>query len=902
MNAASEPSAPVAATAEGTGEGTIDDRASLPPGGLRWWAQIPQPSRLMWVAVGLGLGHGLQQLYPQGSLAWLVWLGLGLLLFAAVYQHTNRRYHWLGMGVMVIIWGGWWSHWRAPEPQSGIGPWLRQTAAADGLVRIRGWVEAIQDEPRPHFRDPLETFTLSQPARRWHVQVEAYQTQQGWQPSHGRVIVSLEVDHSPTAASSGIQTHQNEVDHLEKDSAAPASIDDSSQELRLQIGQPIELLGIARWPAAPTNPGQFDRPWQWTLEGIHGEVTCNDPAVIRPLTANSPRSAWPQRVRDHFKQSLRTHVGDTQYPLAAAILLGDRSMLDSGLRQQYAATGTVHILAISGLHLGILAAALLWVGRLGIVPPAVVLWGVIALVLGYAWLVEFRPPMVRAAVLTTAMCVATLLGRRAFTLHSLAVGAIAVFLIQPHLLSQPGTQLSFLAVAAIMTWARHRRPTEPNPVAELVERQRPDWQQRVGRFALAIKDAYTCGAAIFLACLPLVVHHFHLIAWIGLLINPIVVIPMALALFCGLGILVTAPWFPMLADAFGWACTLNLEVMHHCVDYSSKIPGSHIWATSPGWFWVLLWYVWWAAGLWLGHGNLRLRHLAWGGLLIAILAYCWPLPRYPDRCDETAARGAATTILCLDVGHGNATVIRTPENKVIVLDAGSFPSARSAGNKVSEALLTHGIQKIDQLVISHADFDHYNGVPELLRRFPIRQVTTPPQMHQDESPFIDYIFKIINEKKIPIQIAQAGTLLHTEPGLRLETLSPPRPGFTDGDNSNSLVLRLIYGQSQFLFTADLEGQGLQRLLDTPPSRWRGLHVPHHGSAGSRPQAFAQWAQPEIAIISGSQRRIATATREAYEGIGADVRIPNRDGAILVTLFQQGPPVVRGFLSKPWPIR
>jgi competence protein ComEC len=415
-----------------------------------------------------------------------------------------------------------------------------------------------------------------------------------------------------------------------------------------------------------------------------------------------------------------------------------------------------------------------------------------------------------------------------------------------------------------------------------------------------VRDVYLLGLAVFIAGLPLVMHYFNLVAWIGLLINPLVILPMTLALLSGFGVLVTAPISDPLADGCGWVCSASLEVMSGIVELSYQLPGSYWWVTSPGWFWIVLWYLWWLILLW--NPGITRRAAAIGCATLCLAAYLWPSPQHPDRAALPLPPGPQLTLTFIDVGHGSSVLIRTPENHVILFDAGSFPSARAAGQRISGVLLAHGILRIDQLVVSHADLDHYNGVPELLRRFSIREFLSPPKMLRDESPYIQLLGEYLAREKTPLRSLQAGQVLWQEAGLSIRVLSPPSQGFADGDNSNSLVLAVEYGVRRILLTADVEGAGLDALLASDSGQYDVIQVPHHGSRQSQPPAVATWAGAKHAILCGLQRRISAETLQAYQDAGTATWITDEQGAVLVGVHANGEIALRHFLPDPWSVR
>jgi len=890
------------------------------------WRRIPRPAPLIWLTLGLVSGCWLQQSMEMSAVGWgwrpvlgggLV-LGAGLVLgsgLVPVSRWSNRLSNarslsprrwirWAGLLLLLLCSGGAWAELRQVQPGSGIGRLVPLDEAEQRFVRLRGTVLSQTFGPPPK-ADLFRAYAPAGPRLLFVLQVQAVQDGPGWLPISGRVQGTL--DAGPSVAVPAAEQVAAEPgwagEHRGRDGGM-ALKKKADLNYPFQVGQTVEVWGALSLPSPGKNPAQFDARQRLWLTGCQAQLFLNHPDAIRIVDETPTWRTWGARVRQYFKDLVWQHVRPDQRAMAAAILLGERSMLDPELRQQFAATGTVHVLAISGLHLGILAGFLLLLGRISPLPFWVVLLGVTGLVIGYAWLVEFRAPIVRAAVLTSAMCLAALIGRRAFSFNSLALALLVVLALDPNQLTEAGTQLSFCAVAALVLFANRKAKDAHSELDRLQDVDASSWADLWQRLWRPIKQAYLCGGIVFLACLPLVIHNYQLLAWIGLLINPLVVLPMTVALLSGFLMLIFGPVLPPLATGCGWLCSVSLDLMEGVVVTAHDLPGSHFWVSSPGWFWIVAWYVWWLVVLWFCAGRLPRWAVVGGSLALILFAVLLPYPRYPDRIPSADGTRSmpVLTVTFAEVGHGNCVVIRTPGNHVLVYDVGSFPHPHVASNRVGGLLRAHGISRIDQLLLSHADLDHYNGVPTILRQFSVGRVVTPPAMFQSSSPPVRRLEELIRQARIEICERSAGAILHREENLSCEVLSPSDLGFDDGDNSNSLVLLITYGNSRVLLTGDLEGLGLRRLLEQEPLGSQVLQIPHHGSRHSQPEALARWAQPQIAVATARQRRVAAEVEAAYREVGASVQVTGRDGAVLIGVYPDGSFWQRSWLDDPWPVR
>ena len=201
------------------------------------------------------------------------------------------------------------------------------------------------------------------------------------------------------------------------------------------------------------------------------------------------------------------------------------------------------------------------------------------------------------------------------------------------------------------------------------------------------------------------------------------------------------------------------------------------------------------------------------------------------------------------VGHGTSVLLELPDGRTILYDAGRMGSPQAAVLPISSVLWSRRIAHIDAIVLSHADADHFNAVPELLDRFSVGAVYVSPVMFDNDTPALDALRASIVASDVPVKDLCEGARLATATGVEAEVLHPPPGGCRGGDNSNSIVLRIRDGGQSILLTGDLEGDGLDELLAELPLPCDVLLAPHHGSRRSRPQEMTGWAVPSLVVVS-----------------------------------------------------
>ena len=602
-------------------------------------------------------------------------------------------------------------------------------------------------------------------------------------------------------------------------------------------------------------------------------------SVVRPVGWLSP-AAWLDALRTGGNRLLSKALDSREAGLASAVLLGTREEVTTEQSDAMMQTGTIHILSISGMHVAILAGLMFALIR-PLPIPRTMAAGLVALAtVLYALLTDAEPPAVRATILVLVMCLAWALGRRSLGMNSLAAAALVVLIFNPADLFRTGVQLSFLCVIALNWFALRRRPTEEQPsgLARLLARQRPWPVQKLFAGGAAFWEATLLGVAIWAVTIPLIMARFHLLSVSGLFLNPFLWLPMVAALWSGMGVLLLG-WIAPLATGLGWCCDRSLAILEWGIGVGQHMPGSYFWVSGPS--------DWWLGGFYGFLGVIalfpRLRPprrwsvallSAWIGIGLGAHALA---ARTTDRmaCEFVA------------VDHGCAVVVQFPSGQTILYDAGQFGAPDHAVRSISAVLWSRNVSRLDAIVLSHADADHYNAVPGLLDRFPTGAVYVSPVMFELENAGLKELKRAIDSHGVPIRQVFAGDRLRVGEGTHAEVLHPPRHGRLGSDNVNSVVLALEYRGRRVLLTGDLEPPGLYDITAEEPWHSDVLLAPHHGSRRSDPKRLAQWATPSWVVFSAGGRIDPRPTIAAYQAVGSHVLETNRHGAVRMIATPKG---------------
>lgn len=654
---------------------------------------------------------------------------------------------------------------------------------------------------------------------------------------------------------------------------------------RVRAGDRLRVFALFHAPAPARNPGDFDFAEFLRTRGELCQLHGASPDSVRVLDKGS---GWrPRRLisnlRSRGKRLLWRYIHPDQAGLASAVLLGGREQLDDEQTEEFFTTGTIHLLAISGLHVGILASLFWSLGRLNLISRRTMFLSIGLFVVLYAMLTEARPPVMRAAVLIVALCTARQLGRQAFSFNTLALAGLVVLAWNPAQLFRAGTQLSFLAVATLACCAgMFGRQPPRDPLKQLIQETRPASHRllrEVGRWSYRL---WLTSTIIWLVALPLVMHRFHLVTPIAVPLNPLLLIPIGIALYSGLAVLVFGIFLPPLAEVGGGVCGMSLSLIERMIQTGRPIPGSHFWTPGPDLWWVVGFYVLLAVVV-----IARNLLLPWRWCLAAVAVWValgfLSSHQVQDELNATHERELACTVV--SVGHGNAVVLELPHGRTVLYDAGRLGSPSAGVRAISSVLWSRGITHLDAVVLSHADIDHYNALPGLLGRVSVGVVYVSPLMFQQESEALDLLRNSIRGANVPLRTLNMGDRLDVGSRVAIDVLHPPRRGVVgfDSDNANSIVLLVSYAGRRILLPGDLVSPGLDDVLAEQPIDCDVVMAPHHGSAGSQPKRFVAWTTPEWVIISAGQNDRLVPVKRIFRDAGAKVLHTNRSGAVRVTI-------------------
>ncbi|MBD3676686.1 MAG: DNA internalization-related competence protein ComEC/Rec2 [Planctomycetaceae bacterium] len=646
-----------------------------------------------------------------------------------------------------------------------------------------------------------------------------------------------------------------------------------------QVGDIVDIAGRFVTPSAPANPGEYDfRKWM-SLEGYAGTLIADHP---RHVTTIRSSQSWFRdslsRLRTRLRKELDRSIDDPQIAaVAAAITLGDRSDLPDDVKESFIRSGTFHLLAISGLHVGLLTGLIMRLFRLANMSVRRASLTTILLLVSYASLTGFRPSVFRATIFLVIYLGGRCLGRQPSATNSLGLTGFLLLLWNPENLFASGVQLSFLSVIAILTVRPmlSRNTKEDSLYDRMQKGLRSSWERRM-LLSLKdlIRDGVIIGFAVTLFTLPVIADNFHLFPFWGVPVTILLIPVVTLALCVGILLILSSILAPGLCGLWG-------GILKGLLSFLVAI------TSSLGELSVTVWRMrsvpeWWLAGylgialslvLWKTHQRkLWLGFFVWGLLHIG-------LSQFDDHRNSLK-------VTTYSVGHGLAILLEFPDGQKHLYDCGASDGGQRAAEVLLRDFRMRGIRKLNRVYLSHADLDHYSAFPEILDDVEVSEIVTTEDFLLSKEPNIQSLLQSLRAAGCDPQIAQRGTTEVVCEGCRIDILHPQEGEIYSSDNAASLVLKVRYANSALLLTGDIELEGLFELLDQPSEPVDLLLAPHHGSAAANTSLMAKWCTPRIVVASCGHRFDGSQLREAY-GKTAKVYETSQDGAIIFTVHPDG---------------
>ena len=602
----------------------------------------------------------------------------------------------------------------------------------------------------------------------------------------------------------------------------------------IKFGDVIKAEVLLQEPELPGNFGEFNYRDYLTRQNIFltDSVEMNQLEIVghsKGLSINT----LIYGIKNRISQKIEKIYQSPGKGLIKAIIIGDKTEISRELMDIFQDAGIMHILAISGLHVGIIAIVLLFIFNL--LPKYWLNDGfkyiiIITMMLGYAAMTGFRPSVSRATLMLAIVMLAKCFNRPYHIYNSLYLAAFLILLWQPLYMYDAGFLLSFVVTFFIIYLA---------PILEGKLEYLPSYFRKL----------FSVSLSAWLGIVPLSAYFFYKISFIGILSN-IIIIPLIgvililalISIFLSFLFLPIAQLFSLFNDAL---ITLLLIVGKKL----SSLPFAYQYVAQPGLASIILYYSiilmsFYSIHFWSKYDLLVKKRRFW---LIVFFSFIL-------LCINVLIPSSLLAVHFINVGQGDCILVQTPQKKNILIDGGGTPySDFDIGkNIVIPYLRREGINKLDMMFLTHPDMDHLEGLLPVLKEMNVNLVVDSGIQYQDKT-YLDFLSLIEGDKNITYYQTRAGDVIQITPEIEFFILNPYKTShcLIENDfNNNSIVLKLQYKNTDFLFTGDIEEAAEINLLSRNSLLKSDiLKVAHHGSSSSTGDLFLEKVKPEVAIIS-----------------------------------------------------
>lgn len=685
----------------------------------------------------------------------------------------------------------------------------------------------------------------------------------------------------------------------------------SSQDGLPSIGSRVRISGSFSLYTETTNIGQFDARNYYAARKIYGQVKKAAIVYTEPpnIIGRGKECLW--QLRRHLAETFLEVYGEENGALLAAMLLGERTFLSEETQSLYKAAGTLHVIAVSGLHISLLGLGLYRLLRriFDAQAPAAVIS--VLCMAAYVFLVGNPPSAVRAFIMFAMGLLAGYWKRTLDTPTALSLSAAIILMGNPFYIGQSSFLLSFLAILAIAVFQPALKEClaliNPYhfPLSRLLDSRRAwrlrhlDPQKVTGGCHELLKKAgngLQSSFSVWIVTLPVQLFFFSEVSLFGIFFNLLIIPLMGVILLLGIAGLFLKEIFHLFTFLTGSALTdWEITVISICryaegiffaiikaggsladrLSFAMWTPGKPAYGKMLLAFGLLL--------LFCLLGNLSengrtIPEKFWKYRLGILLGVILLLAGYPAHNLQ---------ITFLDVGQGDGICMELPDGRVYLMDGGSSDVSKVGNYRLVPFLKAKGIRKIDAVFLSHGDADHINGIAELLeeKQMSIDCICLPAGAEQEE--FVE-IRDLARARNISVRTIQAGDFWENN-GAKFWCLNPA--DVTASGNAASMVLYMEYQDFSMLLTGDLEGEGEKSvaalLRSNAITGISVLKVAHHGSKNSTKEEFLRQCSPAVAVISCGEHNTYghphKETLERLNDMGTAVYRTDCSGAVQITV-------------------
>ncbi len=586
---------------------------------------------------------------------------------------------------------------------------------------------------------------------------------------------------------------------------------------------------------------------------IQTKLITNTSKILR--TSTPLLSRIRKYITDKAKAIFKKYMNHKYAPFLIGTILGDRSEILPETTDHFTKSGLLHILAISGANMVVIASSIMFISKLIKLSFFKKILIIIVIILSYTYLVGYEASIIRASIITILTMLALILGRKRDSVALLLTSGLLITLHDPFSIYDIGFQLSFLSVAGILL------------ISPIID-------ELFGNKSNFLTNTFSVTFSVLLAIAPITLYHFKQFSIVSILSNflalPVSTLIMSLGMLCvWLSLLFEKMIYPFL-----WVLDKATGYLFFISKVCSNIPYGQLYFSKFSIHFVFLYYLFLLFTVsFLKKNNIdqkfNKKFIIYLIIFLTVLVFAYQVFLYlPPK---------NLSLTFFDVGNGDACLIRTPEGINILIDGGP------EGKDIVKKLYLRGVKKLDLVILSHPHSDHIGGLIEVLNEIPINSVLIGNlDLSESDQSIIEkhnLFLEIINTKQIPLFIVKSKNILRISSKLNLIPIWPEPDDLIylkENINNQSLVLLLEYENKKILFTGDIEIQAQREILSSlkNPSMNKSnslkdisinndvyndinnylikadiLKVPHQGSKDANFYQFLRAVSPKIAIIS-----------------------------------------------------
>lgn len=634
-------------------------------------------------------------------------------------------------------------------------------------------------------------------------------------------------------------------------------------------GQRVEVPGVMRQPRTALAPGLFDYRAYLKHLGVHYQLAVASTNDWQLLSRDSRSSSFQKWARTLLARGLPQ---DRQVELLWAMTLGWKTALTGEVSEPFMRSGTMHVFAISGLHIALIAAILVASLKLFRLRRATCAWIVIPIIWAYTGATGWQASAIRSTIMSSVIILGCCLKRPANLLNSLMAAGLAILVWDPRQLFQAGFQLSFfvvLSLALLMSTLDQLRMRLLAPDPFLPDTMRTHWWRWASAAGHYLVASFAVSLAAWLGSLPLIASYFHLVTPVSLLANMVVVPLSSAALACNLATLAIGWLLPGAAELFNHAAWFFMLLMIKVSEWAAELRLGWFYVSSPG---VADFLIYYALLLGVFSGWVFRAHVRKWAAAAAVAA---AIPCAVDWQSHTASQ-----LTVLPLSGGSAVYVRHGEEWLI--DCGNLEAARQVTKPFLQAM---GANQLSHLVLTHGDVRHVEAAPMIHKEFSVKNVYFSPLRFRSRP------YRMVQEhfrtNNIPTkslacdQLAGMWQVLHPEPESK----------FSQADDSALVLFGKIFNQ-RVLLLSDLGIAGQNVLLERHPDLQADILVtglPRQGEPIA--DGFLDVVQPRVIVVADGEypawERASPQLRARLANRSANVIYTSDAGAVTFSFSRNG---------------